>query len=77
MNVEIAKWGNSAAVRVPAAALKESGLQVGQRLRLRVEQGRLTLEPDVESLESLLSRITPDNRHEPLLDDASRGAEAW
>ena len=77
MDVEIAKWGNSAAVRVPAAALKESGLRIGQRLRLRVENGRLTLEPDVESLDSLLSRITPDNRHGPLLDDASRGAEAW
>ncbi|MBV6324978.1 AbrB/MazE/SpoVT family DNA-binding domain-containing protein [Duganella violaceipulchra] len=77
MLVEIQKWGNSAAVRIPAAALKETGLQIGQKLDLQTDAGQLLLVPAAESLEDLLARITPENRHTPLLDDPAVGGEAW
>jgi len=77
MLVEIQKWGNSAALRLPAAALKEAGLQIGQKLQLRSEAGKILLEPAPASLEELVARITPENRHAPLLDDADQGREAW
>ena len=77
MRVEVCKWGNSAAVRVPAPALRDAGLQVGQRLELRVEDGRLVLEPAAQSLDALLARVTPENRHGLELEGPSVGAETW
>ncbi|MCU6497516.1 AbrB/MazE/SpoVT family DNA-binding domain-containing protein [Rugamonas sp. A1-17] len=77
MLVEIQEWGDSAAVRIPAAALKEAGLQIGQKLDLQAAAGQLLLAPAAESLEDLVARITPENRHAPLLDDLSVGSEEW
>ena len=77
MRVEVCKWGNSAAVRVPAPALRDAGLQVGQSLELRVEDGRLVLEPAAEGLDALLAKVTPENRHGLELEGPSVGAETW
>lgn len=77
MRVEVQKWGNSAAVRVPALALKDAGMQVGQSLELRVEGGRLVFEPAAESLEDLLAKMTPENQHGLALEGPAVGAEAW
>lgn len=77
VRVEVQKWGNSAAVRVPAPALKGAGMQVGQKLELRVEAGRLVLEPASENLEDLLAQVTPENQHGLMLDGPAFGAEAW
>lgn len=77
MRVEVQKWGNSAAVRVPALALKDAGMQVGQTLELRVEGGRLVIEPAAESLEDLLAKMTPENQHGLALEGPAVGAEAW
>jgi antitoxin MazE len=77
MRVEVQKWGNSAAVRVPATALKDAGMQVGQSLELRVEDGRLVIEPASESLDDLLAKVTPENQHGPALEGPSVGGEVW
>jgi antitoxin MazE len=77
VRVEVQKWGNSAAVRVPALALKDAGMQVGQSLELRVEGGRLVIEPAAESLEDLLAKMTPENQHGLALEGSAVGAEAW
>jgi len=77
VRVQVQKWGNSAAVRVPAPALKDAGMQVGQSLELRVEGGKLVLEPATESLEDLLAKMTPQNRHDLALEGPAAGAEVW
>ncbi len=77
MRVEVQKWGNSAALRIPAPALKDAGMQVGQRLELRVEAGKLVIEPARESLDDLLARMTPENRHGLALEGPAAGEEAW
>ncbi len=77
MRIELQKWGNSAAVRVPAPALKDAGLRVGQSLELRVEGSTLVIEPAAESLEDLLAKITPENRHGLALEGPAVGAEVW
>ena len=77
MRVKIQKWGNSAAVRVPATALRDAGVQIGQSLEIHVEEGRLVLVPAAESLADLLAQITPDNTHTLALDGAAVGNEVW
>ncbi|MQA42137.1 AbrB/MazE/SpoVT family DNA-binding domain-containing protein [Rugamonas aquatica] len=77
MLLEIQKWGNSAALRIPAAVLKETGLQIGQKLVLKTDGGKLLLAPATETLDDLVARITPENRHSSQLDDPAAGNEAW
>lgn len=77
MRVRVQRWGNSAAVRLPAAALRDAGMLVGQSLELRVEEGRLVLEPASERLDDLLARMTPENQHGSALEGPAVGAEAW
>jgi antitoxin MazE len=77
MRVEVQKWGNSAAVRIPAPALKDAGMQVGQSLELRVEGGKLVIEPATECLDDLLAKMTPENQHALALEGPAVGAEVW
>ena len=77
MRVEVQKWGNSAAVRVPAQALKDAGIQLGQSLELVIEDGKLVLGPAAERLEDLLARMSPENLHDLVFEGAATGAEAW
>lgn len=78
MRVELAKWGNSVAVRVPAGALSDAGMRLGQALDIRAESGRLVLEPAPADLDELLSRITPENCHGAVWEDARPvGREVW
>jgi antitoxin MazE len=45
MRAWLRKWGNSAAVRLPAATLAAAGLRVDQEVEVRVEDGRVVIEP--------------------------------
>jgi antitoxin MazE len=79
MQVEVVKWGNSSAVRLPAAALKEVQIALGDRLELKTEEGRIVLEPTQREyrLVDLLAGITKQNRHAPVDFGAPMGREAW
>lgn len=52
-------------------------MQIGQSLELRIETGRLVIEPATESLEDLLGRMTPENRHDLALEGRTVGSEVW
>lgn len=79
MEAVIRKWGNSPALRLPVAVLKEANLRMEQKVNLVVSQGRIVIEPSdkVEySLDELLSGITPDNAHGELSFGQPVGKEA-
>lgn len=79
MEVEVVKWGNSSAVRLPAAALKEARVALGDRLDLKAERGRIVLEPVQREyrLADLLAGITRKNRHAAADFGSPVGREAW
>jgi antitoxin MazE len=78
MQVEIQKWGNSAAVRLPVPVLRDAGIVLGQALELTVENGKLIFTPKKEyRLEALVAAITAENCHALLLDDNLKGNERW
>jgi antitoxin MazE len=79
MQVEVVKWGNSSAVRLPAAALKEVHVVLGDRLELKTEGGKIVLAPTQREyrLEDMLSEITPTNLHAPVDFGGRVGREAW
>jgi antitoxin MazE len=68
--VHFAKWGNSLALRIPSVYAKEIGARENGTAEVTIEDGRLIVrpvEPTPEfDLDSLVARITPDNRHEEI-----------
>lgn len=80
MNMYVRRWGNSAAVRLPAAALAAAGLKPDDPVTVREENGRIVIEgvckatPDIEAL---VRGITPENRHEETDWGPSMGREVW
>ena len=66
MEAVIRKWGNSPALRLPSAALKEAGYALEQKVELVVSRGRIVIQPSASvtySLDGLLAGITSDNAH--------------
>ena len=77
----IQKWGNSYAVRLPKAAVEKLKLRAGHTVSVTEGKGR-TLSISVVSQEDmnlagLVSRITPENRHEAAEWGAPVGKEVW
>jgi antitoxin MazE len=80
MNMHVRKWGNSAAVRIPAATLDAAGLKPNDPVEVREENGRIVIEkarPEPVSLADLVAGITPDNRHDEIDFGPPVGKEAW
>ncbi|MFG6414037.1 AbrB/MazE/SpoVT family DNA-binding domain-containing protein [Roseateles sp. DC23W] len=50
--MKVAKWGNSLAVRLPAAVVDALGLQEGDEVQIKAADGQLTLQrtPGTEEL---------------------------
>ncbi len=79
MEVEIVKWGNSSAIRLPAVALKSIHAKAGDRFELKTEGGKLVLEPSAREydLEQLISGITNENCHQLVPVTGPVGREIW
>ena len=80
MNHHVKKWGNSAAVRIPAAILLAAGLKTDDKVDVREENGRIVIEKVAsteETLDEMIARITPENRHDPLDWGPAVGKEFW
>jgi len=77
--VQIAKWGNSLAIRIPAAHAKEIGLSENVKAELFVRDGKLILAPleanPSFNLEDLITGITDANRHEEIDTGTAAGHE--
>ena len=80
MAVVIRKWGNSAAVRLPAAVLADAGVEIDQPVDVRVERGRIVIEPLRKkqfTLRELVDGITAENMHELTDTGPPVGKEVW
>ena len=80
MRAVVRKWGNSAAVRIPAPVLKASELALDEAVNVREEAGRIVIEPLRQKkfdLRKLLDAITDENRHEEVDFGPPQGKEAW
>ena len=80
MEVIVKKWGNSAAVRIPAAILAAAHVVLDQPVDVREEQGRIVIEPvrrKTYKLDDLLGGITTKNQHQPIDTGAPVGKEIW
>lgn len=80
MKVIVKKWGNSAAVRIPAAIMAAAHVVLDQPVEMREEQGRIVIEPIRRKefkLDELVDGITGKNLHEAIDTGAPVGKEIW
>ena len=79
MEAVIRKWGNSPALRLSTAVLKEAGYQIEQKVDLIVTRGRIVIQPSerVEyDLDALLNEISAENAHDEVNFGSPVGKEA-
>lgn len=66
MPATVRKWGNSAAVRIPATVMQAAQLELDAPVEIHEEDGRIVIVPvrePVIALADLLAGITEDNCH--------------
>ncbi len=79
MDAIIRKWGNSPALRLPTAVLKEAGYQLEQKVELIVSRGRIVIQPSEKveyDLNEMISGINAANSHGEVSFGAPIGKEA-
>jgi antitoxin MazE len=80
MQVTVKKWGNSAAIRIPATVLQSARLSLDDVVTVRDEDGRIVIEPVHPrgyDLASLVEGITRANLHDEADFGEAIGKEAW
>ena len=79
VKVQVVKWGNSHAVRLPKVVLEQAQLRDGDQLEVRVEKGRIALEPASPklTLRDLVAGITPKNLNDEQEWGKPVGREVW
>ena len=80
MKVQIQKWGNSLALRIPKSFAVESKIGQGSTVEVSLEKGRIIVFPIAEpefSLDEMLAQITPENLHGEIGTGNSVGRESW
>jgi antitoxin MazE len=76
----VAKWGNSLAVRIPQHLAKEVELIAGGEVEIVALDGNLVIKPKRQkqySLAELVAGITPENHHTEIDTGVSVGKEIW
>ena len=80
MKASLKKWGNSAALRIPASVMQAMRLDLDDVVDIREEAGRIVIEPvrpKAYDLAELLRGITPKNRHDAVDFGSPAGKEVW
>jgi antitoxin MazE len=80
MKATVKKWGNSAAVRIPASILQAAHLDLDELVDVREEAGRIVSEPvrqKVYDLNDLLKGVTRKNQHKAVDFGPPSGKEVW
>lgn len=79
MKATVRKWGNSAALRIPASVMQAANLDLDELVDVREEAGRIIIEPirQAHELDVLLKGITSKNQHVAADFGPPSGKEVW
>ena len=79
MTTQLAKWGNSLALRIPRSVASAMDVREGDAVDVTVHEGAIVIRPAVPryTLDELVSRITPRNRHRETDWGGPVGGESW
>ena len=80
MQTKIQKWGNSLAVRIPKAFVREAHVAYGSPVDLSVVDGKIVIDPRAQPeyrLKDLLMGISKKNIHAEVETGHAVGREVW
>lgn len=80
MKVQIQKWGNSLALRIPKSFAIESKIEQGSTVEISLESGKIIVFPVAQqefSLDDLLAQVTTENMHGEINTGSFVGKEEW
>ncbi len=79
MTTQIAKWGNSLGLRLPKSVALEAQIDEGDSVDVSVQDGAIVIRPSrpTYTLDQLVARITPRNRHAESDWGTPVGREVW
>jgi antitoxin MazE len=79
MKVQIQKWGNSLALRIPSSFARETHIEEGSTVEMSLGKNGIFLKPlsGEISLDELLAKVTETNIHTEFDFGRAEGAEAW
>lgn len=79
MKIQIQKWGNSLALRIPKSFAIETKIEQGTTVEVTLEKEAIVLKPVKEeiTLENLLENITEENLHTEIDFGKPEGKEVW
>jgi antitoxin MazE len=79
MKIQIQKWGNSLALRIPKSFAVETRIERGSTVEVTLEKDGIVMRPAKEeiTLENLLDEITEENLHSETDFGSPEGKEAW
>ena len=80
MRLQVKKWGNSAAVRIPASIMAAASMRIDQTVDIREDGGRIVIEPvrtPEYTLEELLEGMDPDTFPDLVDYGPPVGKEIW
>jgi antitoxin MazE len=76
----VAKWGNAPAIRIPKSIMQKANLHEGDPVDFEVEAPGIIVVRVARvrpTLDDLVARITPQNRHAETEWGKPQGNEAW
>lgn len=77
MKTRIQKWGNSLGIRLPKVFAVHMGMEAGANVDVQLDDDRIVISKSGESLDALLSSITPDMLHGETDTGDAVGNEIW
>ena len=79
MTTQLARWGNSLALRLPKAVAVEARIAEGDQVDVVVKDGSIVITPAARryTIEELVKGITSKNRHKATDWGMPVGREAW
>jgi len=80
MKIQVQKWGNSLALRIPKSFALEAKVKDGSAVDISLKKGKIVLTPLNEkkyTLEGLLSKVNDQNIHKETCTGKPVGREVW
>ena len=81
MRAQVAKWGNSLALRIPGAFARQIGVEDGRPVEIEVRDGKLVVTPVASQptydINDLVARMKTDARGAEIETGEPRGDEVW
>ena len=78
MTMQVKKWGNSLAIRIPKDIAKDSNLHQDSEVDIVSQDGVILIKPKKDNLlEKLVSKIEQNNLHTETITTGPVGNELW